>query len=228
MVPILTVARPHRRRACPWARLRSRSRGSRRTGGRRAWRGSRGFRPSRSGNGRCSSATGRRGETGMSRSSDHVRIAEEICEFASPTVPSESGGAQISPALARAAGVLLRRASSGGKPCARSRRGAVKASASPDPPACHRAGGVPAEPLGLPAATRAAARAVAVDAPARTGVTAAAALAVVAGLAGRGRGEPEGQGGPDQKRGHEISPWKRVGKRTGIDAVAPPQFRHTP
>jgi hypothetical protein len=37
----------------------------------------------------------------MSRSSEDVLIAGGICEFASPTVPSESGGAQISPVLAR-------------------------------------------------------------------------------------------------------------------------------
>ena len=38
-----------RRRSCPSGRLRSRSRGSCRTGGRRAWHGSRTFRPGRSG-----------------------------------------------------------------------------------------------------------------------------------------------------------------------------------
>lgn len=54
VVSIVAVARPQSRPGPPSGPLHSRSRGSHRTGGRRASRGSRGSRPSRSGSGRCS------------------------------------------------------------------------------------------------------------------------------------------------------------------------------
>ena len=51
---IVTVVRPRHRPGRPSDRPHSRSQGSRRTGGRRAWPGSRRSRPSRSGSGKCS------------------------------------------------------------------------------------------------------------------------------------------------------------------------------